>query len=231
MIKTVFFDLYNTLIHYDPPPEEQQAWACQEFGIEIEKDDLRRGYWAANDAFTKENARLSVEKRSEKEKYQLWINYELTLLREAGIDASPELATKIIEKTRQFDRKLVLFDDAPPVLTSLRRRGLTLGLISNLDQSLEQFCTEVDLNSYLDFFIISHEVGFEKPHPEIFGAALKQAQVQAAEAIHVGDQYHSDIVGAQQVGIKALLLDRDGLFQNHNDCQQIRSLTEVVEHI
>ena len=74
MIKAIFFDLYNTLIHYDPPPEEQQAWACREFGIEVGKDALRLGYWAANDAFTQENARLSIEKRSEEEKQQLWIN-------------------------------------------------------------------------------------------------------------------------------------------------------------
>ncbi|PIU57415.1 MAG: hypothetical protein COS88_01160 [Chloroflexi bacterium CG07_land_8_20_14_0_80_51_10] len=231
MIKAVFFDLFNTLVHYDPLPEAHQGRACGECGIEVAKDDLRRGYWAANDFFTQENARLSVEKRSEKEKYALWIGYETTLLREAGVDVSRELVIQILEKLQQVKQKVVLFDDTLSTLTLLRSQGLTLGLISNLDRSLEQFCAEVGLTAHLDFVLTSHEVGFDKPHPQIFNAALERAQVQASEAIHVGDQYHSDVVGARGVGIKPLLLDRDGLFENYNDCQRIGSLAEVVEYL
>jgi FMN phosphatase YigB (HAD superfamily) len=55
--------------------------------------------------------------------------------------------------------------------------------------------------------------------------------VDASEAIHVGDQYHSDIVGAKGVGISPLLLDRDGFWESINDCPRIRSLSEIVNYV
>lgn len=231
MIKAIFFDLFNTLVHYDPLPEDHQDWACRQCGIEVAKSDLLRGYWTAGDFYSRENARLSVEKRSEKEKYALWIEYETILLQEAGITLTKEKVIQVIQKLQQVKPAVVLFEDTLPALTSLRNQGLTIGLISNLDRSIDKFCPEIDLGSYLDFSIVSHEVGVDKPHPQIFEAALAEAHAEALEAIMVGDQYHSDIVGARGVGIKALLLDRDGFLTHYNDCHRISGLAEIAEHL
>ena len=124
-----------------------------------------------------------------------------------------------------------MFDDTLPTLDELRSRGLVVGLVSNLDRTLEQFCPDFDLASHMDFIIVSHDIGFEKPHPEIFEIALERAQAQSSEAIMVGDQFYSDIVGALGAGIKPLWLDRDGVFDDHIDCQRIGSLMEVTDYI
>jgi putative hydrolase of the HAD superfamily len=231
MIKAVFFDLFNTLVRYDPAPEDQQWWACREYGIDVDKKDLRHGFYAAGDFFSREDARLPVEKRCEEEKQALWIEYEMTLLREAGVEVSRELAIQILTKIQQVDKKVVLFDDTLPTLDLLRSRGLTVGLISNLHTSLDGFCAKVGLGPHLDFALTSHEVGFAKPHPGIFNVALERANTQASEAIHVGDQYYADIVGARGAGIKPLLIDRDGFLSHHDDCQHISELREVLEHL
>lgn len=231
MIKAVFFDLFNTLVHHDPSPEERHDWVCSECGIEAEKNDLLRGYWAAADFYSQENARWPYGKRSEKEKYALWVAYETTLLREAGLDISDELVIQILQKLRQIKSKVVLFDDTISTLISLHDLNLKIGVISNLDKSVEDFCPGLNLNSYLDFSITSHEVGFEKPHPEIFRAALELSKTRPSETIMVGDQYYSDITGARSVNIKPLLLDRDGFLGKYNDCQRITSLAEIMEHL
>ena len=49
--------------------------------------------------------------------------------------------------------------------------------------------------------------------------------------MHVGDQYHSDVLGARNAGIRPLMIDRDGLHQEISDCPRISSLGEVVEHL
>lgn len=231
MYKAVFFDLVNTLVRHDPPPEERQYRALKESGIEIPKEDLRRGFWAANDFFSQEAARAPIETRSPEEKLEVFIEFERTWLREAGLEASRELAMKSLELLRRNTNAVVPFDDTVPALAQLRQRGLIIGLVSNLDMTLQEFCPDFDLASHLDFVLVSHEVGFEKPHPEIFQAALGHAQTSAAEAIMVGDQYHSDIVGALGAGIKPLWLDRDGIFDDHVDCQRVRGLAEIVEHL
>jgi putative hydrolase of the HAD superfamily len=231
MIKAVFFDFYNTLIRFEPPREELQAKACKEFGIEVDRNAIPRGYWFADDFMSRENARLPVFKRSEKDVQSFWAEYEHIILKAAGIDVSKELALRIFTRLRQLDRKLVLYDDVLPTLNLLKNRGIILGLISNLSRGLDGHCSELGLTDIIDFALTSFEIGVEKPHPPIFLAALDRARVSAPEAIHVGDQYYADVVGARGVGINPVLLDRDDFWEAVDDCPRIKSLPEIVNHL
>lgn len=231
MVKAVFFDLVNTLVRHDPPPEERQYQALRQLGLEASREDLRRGFWAANDYFSRQAAQAPIESRPEAEKIEVFIEFERTWLREAGLDLSREMALEMLMQVRRDNPGIVPFEDTVPALTRLRQSGLTVGLVSNLDTTLERFCPDFDLASLLDFVIVSHDIGFEKPQPQIFQAALERAGAAATEAIMVGDQYHSDIVGAIRSGIRPLWLDRDGIFDDQADCRRINSLMEILEHL
>ena len=231
MIKAVFFDLYNTLVQYEPPREELQARALQEFGIKVTPEALRRPLATADEYIYGEIARGSLSQRSKEEQTAIWVNYEGVLLREAGIEADESLILGLLGKMRQFDMKLVLYDDVLPTLTDLKGRGLLLGLISNIDRDMTSLLEEVGLSSKLPVVVTSQDTGYNKPHPEIFREALRQAGVQAPEAIYIGDQHQIDVVGANQVGMKGILLDRNGYFAQITDCPRVRSLTQVVEYL
>ena len=92
-------------------------------------------------------------------------------------------------------------------------------------------CRELGISEYLDFTVTSAEVGADKPQPPIFLKALNLARVNAAEAIHVGDQYQNDVLGARGVGITPILLDRADYYKEITDCPRIRSLTEVSKFV
>ena len=64
--------------------------------------------------------------------------------------------------------------------------------------------------------------------PHIFNYTLEAIDVSAAEAVHVGDTYEADIVGAQGVGIRPILLDRDGTQVGRWD-ETIQYLSELPE--
>jgi putative hydrolase of the HAD superfamily len=49
-----------------------------------------------------------------------------------------------------------------------------------------------------------------KPHPDIYKLMLTRLQVSPEEVIHVGDHPLTDIYGAQQLGIKAVWVNRSG---------------------
>jgi putative hydrolase of the HAD superfamily len=68
----------------------------------------------------------------------------------------------------------------------------------------------------------------EKPDSHIFNYTLAAVGVSAAEAVHVGDTYEADIVGARNVGIRPILLDRDGT-QTCRWHETIQSLAELPE--
>ncbi|MBI4297350.1 MAG: HAD-IA family hydrolase [Chloroflexi bacterium] len=231
MIKAVFFDWYNTIARFYPPREEQQVAACRQLGVEVSPQALRRAYPAADDFMTRENAFFALRERPELEQQRFWAEYERMLLREAGVEVSAELALQIIQEVRLHPSEFALFEDALPTLQEVKARGLVLGLLSNLRRELDELCQRLGLTPYLDFTLTSAEVGFEKPHPAIFFEALKRANVKPAQALHVGDQYHSDILGARGVGIRPLLLDRDGSWEEVKDCPRIKTLAEVLNYL
>jgi len=140
-------------------------------------------------------------------------------------------AGRIWEKVRQIPYGLALFDDVLPALDLLKLRELTLGVLSNIDRDMETLSQELGLGPYLDFTVTSGEVGRGKPHPPIFLMALERAGVEPRKALHIGDSYASDVVGARGVGIHPLLLDRDGTQTRVTDCPRISSLMEVPEHL
>jgi len=231
MIKAVFFDLYHTLVRYDPPREELQAKVLKDFGIEVKPEIFRRPLVIADEFIFQEIARSPLSQRSEKDKIALYARYQGILLKEAGIEASEQLALGSLSKVRQLDKKLVLFDDVMPALTDLKGKGLILGLISNVERDILRLVDKLGLAPLLQVVMTSQDVGFNKPQPEIFHEALRQAGVQASEAIYIGDQYQIDVVGANKAGMKGVLLDRGDYFEETADCLRIQSLAQVVEHL
>jgi len=231
MIKAVFFDLYNTLVGYNPPREEIQARVLKDFGIEVSPEALLRPIITADDFIYQEHARFPLSKRSKEETMALYTQYQEIILREAGLDTSPELIAGILKKWMHSDFKMVLYDDVAPTLTHLKELGLILGLISNVDRDITPLYQELGLSAWLQVVVTSQEVGFNKPHPRIFQEALKQAGVKPSEAIYVGDQHQFDVVGANGAGMRGILLDRGGFFEDVTDCPRIRSLTQIAEYL
>ena len=133
----------------------------------------------------------------------------------------PELETEI---------PLQLYPDAEPTLRRLAADGYSLGLISNAPAGTRKGVEALGLTKYLGTVVISGAVGYTKPHPEIFRIALRKAGVEAGEAVHVGDLYEADIVGARNAGMVGVLIDRDGS-RSEMDCPRVKSLSEVYLHI
>jgi putative hydrolase of the HAD superfamily len=231
VIKAVFFDLYNTLLTYDPPREVIEARILKDFGIEASPEALLRPIMTADEFIYQEHARLPISKRSKEETTALYTQYHGIVLKEAGLEAPKEVILGILGKWMGFDLKMVLYDDVIPALTNLKERELILGLISNVDRDIAPLYQGLGLSTWLQVMVTSQEVGFNKPQPEIFLAALKQAGVKPPEAIYVGDQYQIDVVGANKAGMLGILLDRNGFFEEITDCPKVRRLTEVAGHL
>ncbi len=230
MIKVVFFDLHNTLIRYDPPREELQLAVFREHGLDTDIRTMCAALSIADAFFYQENMRSAIHRRPEHEKLSLYEEYENIVLCEAGFDVSEETALSIMQKLHAANKKFVYYDDVLPTFDILRNRGLKLGLITNAEPTQSPF-EELDLYEQLDYIITSPDESMGKPSPHIFWAALRKAGARASEAIHAGDQYEIDVVGAEGVGIKALLLDRNSLFDGKYDCPRINSLAEIINYL
>jgi putative hydrolase of the HAD superfamily len=227
MIKVVFFDFYNTLVKFWPPLEQIQQATCEEFGLKVSEEGITRGYALADVYFNRENERVPLALRTDPDRLEFFTNYEQMILREAGLDVTTDLARRIWEMAAAVPKEFMPFEDTASALAELRDNGYLLGIISNLRRDMDELCQRLGLSQYLDFVLNSAEAGAEKPRAPIFLEALQRATVAPEEAVHVGDQHRSDVLGARAVGMYAVLLDRGGWHSDVNDCTRIASLNEL----
>ena len=233
MIKAIFFDWFNTLAHYHPPREELESQALKELGFNVSPKSISYGLYLGDKHLYEENARLPIRQRSQEEQTKLYAGFHRIILKETGINATDDQVFKLMSRMFQLNAsmKFVLFDDVSDTLKVLKAQGLKLGLLTNLQSEVNSMCRELGIADYLDFTVTSAEVGADKPQPPIFLKALQLAHVNAAEAIHVGDQYQNDVLGARKVGISPILLDRADYYAEITDCPRIRSLMEVSKFV
>ncbi len=124
------------------------------------------------------------------------------------------------------------FPEVEETLARLKQRGLTLGIVSNWSSRLRGILERIGAHESMDFTVISAVVGARKPDPRIFLPALEASGARPEEAVHVGDTYGEDVVGAEAAGVKGLLVDRNGNGARHARPEiTIRTLLGVLDHV
>jgi putative hydrolase of the HAD superfamily len=118
------------------------------------------------------------------------------------------------------------FADVVPGLRALRERGLRLVVASNWDCSLPEWLAGAGLWELLDGAASSAVVGAAKPDPAVFEAALEIAGAEPGEAVHVGDSLDNDVAGARAVGVRAVLVRREG--EPPAGVEAVRGLDELA---
>jgi putative hydrolase of the HAD superfamily len=97
--------------------------------------------------------------------------------------------------------------DVRPTLEILRDWGLKLGLVSNTSWPAAAHDPDLERLGIIDLLpcrFYSCEVGWEKPAPQIFRAALECLALPPQEVAFVGDFLRYDVKGAQNVGMKGI---------------------------
>jgi HAD superfamily hydrolase (TIGR01549 family) len=147
---------------------------------------------------------------------ELWIRFTEAIVLGMGGDPVRSRGCAI-DLVREWERheNFFLYDDALPTLDALREHGLKIGLVSNGQRDLDGFARHHGLD--VDACIGSLTHGRVKPHRSIFEAALSALGARPAEAAMVGDSPADDIEGARALGMRGILLDRDGLHVGEPD--------------
>ncbi len=121
-----------------------------------------------------------------------------------------------------------LYPETCGVLAELRSRKLKIGVISNLACPYKQPFFELRLDQLVDNVVFSCGAGIKKPNPEIYKIALADLQAMPYEALMCGDNAVCDVEAPKSVGMKAVLLDRNGCSENSD---RISSLDEIFRYL
>jgi putative hydrolase of the HAD superfamily len=117
-------------------------------------------------------------------------------------------------------------------LDRVRDEGVKTALISNSEGMLDRLFVELGIRGHFDLLVDSGIVGVEKPDPRIFGFALERFSVPPARALHLGDVFATDILGARAAGIRCAMIDPFGHYEGrHLDVPRVPGAVEVARAI
>lgn len=209
----VLFDVGETLIAPRESFGAVYARVLATLGVVLPAGDLELGLrrcWAeVNRSLPPGVDRYAAERGGES---AYWLRFiEGTLAQTANAAQDPGLAERALLPLRDAFRdpaSWVVFDDVVPALTSLRRSGAKLAIVSNWDSSLPDLLARLGLAAWFDAIVVSSLEGMEKPAPELFLRAVRRLGGRPSQALHVGDVPELDEAGAQAAGIASVIVDR-----------------------
>ena len=209
--KVIFLDAVGTLFGVKGSVGEVYQMLSRQAGVEASAQRLDKAFYQsfamANPIAFPDVPAVEIPHRE----YQWWLAIAKDTFQRAGV----------LEKFADFEgffegvyqhfataEPWVIYQDTLSSLQRWQRMNIPLGIISNFDSRIYAVLEVLDLQQYFQTITISTEAGAAKPNPLIFTTALKKHSCGPSDAWHVGDSRKDDLKGAQEVGIRGILLKR-----------------------
>jgi len=214
----VFLDVGGTLLAPLPGATDIFHGALLRRGHPIDRDTVYRVLRRAGGVMS---LIRPIEAERSKEYFRA---FNARMVEHMGVTPDEELLDEIGGTFQEIGWEL--YPEARPTLEALRDAGFRLGIVSNASHALPKMLEDAGIASFFDPVTYSFEAGAEKPDVRIFRRALAQAGSEPEQAVHVGDSYDQDYLGARNAGLHAILIQREG--DPPEPCPHIRSLSDLL---
>ncbi len=199
-VRAIFFDAGNTLVFAD---QTKTLAPLNSRGITVSESQIHAAERAA-----RHYRDANAETHSHNPDLQFWHIYYRELL---GSTADDALIDELVAAARTSGNWSIPLPNARNILSDLRQK-YRLAVISNSDGNIASLFVRLGLADLFETITDSGQVGVQKPHPNIFHAALRSLDVRADESLYIGDVYSIDYVGARSAGMQAVVFDPYGTY-------------------
>ncbi len=193
MTKAIVFDLWHTLAYEKSMKENPVVTTAKILGKDFNFGFMKRV----------EVGFMLRKFSSEREAME-------SLCRKLGVDPDGRLVDSLKNVWFSQGKKIVFFPEVIPSLESLKKKRYKLALLSNTDCfSMGSFIDKRFLRLF-DVLAFSFEIGKIKPDRRIFTWTLERLGTRPEEAVMVGDNIGDDLEPAGKIGMKCVLMRREG---------------------
>ena len=220
--KAILFDVGWTLIYPSPTRKEATEKYLLALGYSFSPGDLESAIRASVNYYRNHRWQPQAMRNIA----QFWQEYYTIFVERLGI-SDPDLPIALNDHANKAVQYQI-YSETLPVLRELRKRGYLIGAVSNWNSALPHILKDLKLMDCLDSLVVSDQIGYHKPQPEIFRYALDSLGVPAISTVHIGDDLEADIEGARQAGIKPIWLDRSERGYAYQS-GRIQSLEELLD--
>jgi len=211
-LRVIFFDVGNTLLFPNrarmlaPLPEDRhptlERWQALERRTKKEFDQGMMG------------GRVD---------HGFWWTFHTYLLEEVN-SMDDAVRNTLVENTQNSANWDQILPGTREALERIRER-YAIAVISNADGRIDAVLERCGIANCFASITDSGIVGHEKPHPEIFAAALRAMKAEPEQSLYVGDVYSVDYVGASRFGMQAVLFDVAGAYRDR-EFPRVESMAE-----
>ena len=206
MTKTIFWDFDGTLIHPNESFLDSIQIALKSCGYDVNASDIRDFLRRVCSWNTPE---IEYTDRTGQKWWDSLFHQLDTFYRNLGVSGSDKDKLNELFKKRAIDpATFTLYPDSVDVLGECISLGYRNYIISNNFPDLSNTIEGLGLSTLFSGYIVSSNVGYEKPRIEIFRYALTVAGFPDVFYM-VGDNPVADIHGAKNAGMKTILVHRD----------------------
>ncbi len=222
-IKTVIFDIDNTLYSYDENHiygmKAMEDYCKSAFGIT--RDEMDRYY--------KESGRLVIKRiGSETAAIHSRLLRTQCMLELMGQPLFPHARNMYHAYWDTLIRRSQPTKGAVEFIKELKRRNIRIGIGTDMTAYIQYKKLEaLGVAPYVDFIVTSEEAGVEKPHPHFFALCVDKAKASAGECAFIGDSLKKDVEGASDNGLKGIWYTKEEEPQGEMKYPWIRSFTQV----
>jgi putative hydrolase of the HAD superfamily len=224
MIKAVIFDLDNTLVNFIAMKKRAITAAVEamiDAGLEQPQDEIVQRIWQIYD----------------ERGYEHQTVFDDLLENMFGKIDHKILASGIVAYRQAREASLVTYPHVSSTLIELTKRGFKLAVVSDAPtrEAWLRLCY-LKLHHVFDA-VVTYEDTFErKPHPAPFLKALSLLNVQAREALMIGDWAERDMLGAKQLGMITVFARYGDVFDTKEpgadyEINDIGELLNILEKI
>ncbi|WP_442598759.1 HAD family hydrolase [Neobacillus sp. D3-1R] len=219
-IKAIFLDFYGTVVH------EEEASLIEICHKIKEESDTESSFEEIGYYWMKQFNQ--VLNNSHGEKFLKQRDVSTTSLQNtlAHFQSSAK-EEELLELMFSQWKSPAIYEDA---VEFFEKNTLPVYILSNVDSSDIMEAIQL-LNIKVDGVVTSEDVKVYKPHRDMFNHALELSGYSPEEVLHVGDSLTSDVLGANQVGINSVWLNRQGKAATGDSKPNfvVKNLNEVLD--
>jgi len=227
-VELLCLDAGNTVVFLD---HTRLARIAGEHGFATTADALVRAEGEAKVALEEKREHHVAWSRAHVQAARGWAAWFATLLHAAGLplDRVPAMLDAMWPEHASRNLWSLVPEGLVDALAAVRATGVRVAVVSNSEGKLEPLLVDLGVRGALDLVVDSGIVGVEKPDPRIFRIALERFEVAPARALHLGDVYATDVLGARAAGVRVALVDPHGhLSGRHPDVPRVPGAREVA---
>jgi FMN phosphatase YigB (HAD superfamily) len=207
-VKAIFFDMDGTLVWV--PGQKQADWflqILQQFEIFPDRAALEQAYHTAEERWQRSvRPKLGFSSAS-------FVEWNKMILEELNLDGDLYGLAERIQRYWESPPDQ-LFAEVPAALEELRRRGIRLGIMSHRPiEGIEYSLQKHKIKDYFSY--LASPDAMKSPLGKLDGTLwaklLRAAGVSPDQAMHVGDDFETDIRGPRRAGLHAVWIERPEL--------------------